>query len=331
MCLLQTLPLTWRRRAPLTVLLIVASAVTLPAWAGVLHLGLVGASSAAVLSVVICIYTASAYGDRMRSAVAGAIAAAGPAMFQLQIQPESWMLLGGAWLLGRVARRGRDLARDQERLQIDQERLRIARELHDVVANSVTVIAVQAGAGRLSFDADPSRARDALVSIESKSRQALTEMRKLLGVLRSATADGSEEAPHDSQPSLDRLDALIEEVARTGLDVELTTAGDRRTLSPALELSVYWIIQEALTNALNHVGRTTARVAIRYGAEDVEVEIVNDGPVSEPAPVGPPSGGHGILGMRERAAVFGGSLEAGPRPEGGFRVYARLPLEPHEP
>ena len=135
------------------------------------------------------------------------------------------MLLGGAWLLGRVARRGRDLARDQERLQIDQERLRIARELHDVVANSVTVIAVQAGAGRLNFDADPSRARDALASIEAKSRQALAEMRELLGVLRSETADSREDAPQDPQPSLDRLDELIEQVRIAGLDVELTTTG----------------------------------------------------------------------------------------------------------
>lgn len=335
-CLLQTVPLAWRRRAPLTVLLVVASAVALPAWANALDLGLVGVSSAAVLSALVCIYTVSAYGDRNHAAIAASIAAAGPVILQLQIQPESWMLVGGAWLLGYVARRG---WQSKARLAVGQERLRIARELHDVVANSVTVIAVQAGAARLSsgnLGADASHVRDALASIESKSRQTLTEMRGLLGILRSEPPEGADgragrnngDSPLDPQPSLERLDALMAEVREAGLDVEMTTLGDARPLPPALELSVYRIIQEALTNALKHVGPTTARVEIRYGAKEVEFDVVNEGPVAEPALVGPPGGGNGLLGMRERAAVFGGSLRAGPRPEGGFQVRVTLPLDP---
>jgi signal transduction histidine kinase len=254
-------------------------------------------------------------------------------ILQLQIQPESWMLVGGAWLLGYVARRG---WQSKERLAIGQERLRIARELHDVVANSVTVIAVQAGAARLSsgnLGADAGHVRDALASIESKSRQTLTEMRGLLGILRSEPPEGgggrnSGDSPLDPQPSLERLDALMAEVREAGLDVEMTMVGDARPLPPALELSVYRIIQEALTNALKHVGPTTARVVIRYGAREVELDVVNEGPVAEPVLVGPPGTGNGLLGMRERAAVFGGSLRAGPRPEGGFQVRVKLPLDP---
>jgi signal transduction histidine kinase len=336
-CLLQTIPLAWRRRAPLTVLLIVASAVALPASANVLHLGLVGVPNAAVLSVPICIYTVSAYGDRNRAAIAALIAAAGPVILQLQIQAESWMLVGGAWLLGYVARRG---WQSKERLAVGQERLRIARELHDVVANSVTVIAVQAGAARLNagnLGPDAGPVRDALGSIEAKSRQTLTEMRGLLGILRSEPPDGGTpggrsgrndtDSPLDPQPSLARLEALVAEVCEAGLDVEVTTIGEQRPLPPALELSVYRIIQEALTNALKHVGPTTARVVIRYGAREVEVEVVNEGPVAEPVLAGPRGGGNGLLGMRERAAVFGGSLRAGPRPEGGFGVRVTLPLD----
>jgi signal transduction histidine kinase len=326
-CLLQTLPLAWRRRAPLTVLLIVAAAVALPGWAVVLGLGFVGVSSAAVLSVLVCIYTVAAYADRRAWAIAAVVGAAGPVIFQLQFQPESWMLVGGAALLGSVARRG---WQSKERYAAGRERLRIARELHDVVANSVTVITVQAGAARLNFDADPAHAREALASIESKSRQTMAEMRGLLGILRSDSGDGGEQAPLAPQPDLGGLGALIGEVREAGLDVEMTIVGKARPLPPALELSVYRIIQEALTNALKHAGPTTARVLISYGARDIEVEVTNDGPLAEPTILYPQSEGNGLVGMRERAAVFGGSLRAAPRPEGGFRVKVRLPLEQSE-
>jgi signal transduction histidine kinase len=334
--LLQTVPLAWRRRAPLTVLLVVASAVTVQRLAEVAGVaaqhphGFVGVSSIAVLSSLICIYTVSAYGDRVDSAIAAGVAVTGPLLFRtpglfpLHVVSEWWMLFGGAWLLGRVARWGWG---SKSRFAVGQERLRIAREIHDVVASSVTVIAVQAGAARINFDADPGHGREALAAIESKSRQALRELRTLLGLLRSEDQEGPALAP---QPSLEGLDDLIREVREAGLDVEMRTEGDPRPLPPGLDVSVYRIVQEALTNTLKHVGPTSAAVVIRYGPHDLEVEIVNEGPVAGVALVGPGSG-LGILGMRERTALFGGSLRAAPRPQGGFGVKARLPLDASEP
>jgi signal transduction histidine kinase len=316
--LLQTAPVAWRRRAPLTVLVIVASAVALRE-----PLGLVG-TNYGLLSVGVCTYTVAAYGDRRRAAL-GALAAAASLLTFWISGPEpvvvSLALVAGAWLLGRAAGRGWEL---KAREAVGEERLRIARELHDVVAHSLTVIAVQGGAARMSFDANPEHARQALGFIESKSRQAMAEMRRLLGILHP----DEDKAPGLSpQPGLGGLDSLIDEFQRAGLEVKLTTRGDPRPLPAGLELSAYRIVQESLTNVLKHAGPTRAQVCFHYRQEALEVAVLNEAAPSDFSSRGR-GGGYGLVGMRERAELFGGDLHFGPRPEGGFEVRARLPLEP---
>ena len=209
-------------------------------------------------------------------------------------------------------------AEEQARTAAEEERGRIARELHDVVAHSVSVMTVQAGAVRRQLAPEQQRERDALLTVEETGRQALTEMRRLLGVLRQ-DGESPELAP---QPGLATLDTLVQQVREAGLPVELSFEGDRTTLPPGIDLSAYRIVQEALTNTLRHAGPARAWVAVRYRADEVEVEVANDGRSSE-------SGdgyGHGLVGMRERVALCGGDLNAGPRPGGGYTISARLPV-----
>jgi signal transduction histidine kinase len=210
--------------------------------------------------------------------------------------------------------------RDEEaRIAVAEERARIARELHDVVAHSVSVMTVQASGVRRLLKPEQEREREALETVERTGREALAEMRRLLGVLRES--DGSAElAP---QPGLAHLDELIEQVRGSGLPVEVTVAGDRKPLPPGVDLSAYRIVQEALTNVRKHAGRASASVELRYRADRLELEIANDGS----SVVRTDGSGHGLHGMRERAQVCGGTLEAGPRPEGGFAVRATLPLD----
>lgn len=213
------------------------------------------------------------------------------------------------------AERERDEA--THRAVID-ERARIARELHDVVAHQVTVMTMQAkGAGRLAADAD-TRVGDALATIESAGHQALVEMRRMVGLLRGPDQD--ELAP---QPNLARLDALIDGMREAGLDVELETEGDLGNLPEGIGLSAYRIIQESLTNTLKHGGEgVTARVSVRRVDDTVVIEVSDDG-----LGPGPDGGGHGLIGMQERASLVGGRLEVGPSRGGGFRVAAELPVE----
>ena len=211
---------------------------------------------------------------------------------------------------------------EQERLAeeaVDAERSRIARELHDVVAHHVSVMTVQAGAVRRLLQPDQVRERDALVSVEETGRKALTEMRRLLGVLKE---DAEAHAPLAPQPGVGTLDTLVEQVGEAGLPVELKVEGRAVELPPGVDLSAYRIVQEALTNALKHAGPAHAWVTVRYGEDEVELEIANDG-AFDPAENGR---GHGLVGMRERVAVYGGRLESGPRAGGGFAVRARLPI-----
>ncbi|MFD3487267.1 sensor histidine kinase [Streptomyces sp. NPDC058665] len=209
-----------------------------------------------------------------------------------------------------------------EARRADEERLRIARELHDVLAHSISVINVQAGVGLALIDSDPEQARTALTTIKAASKEALGEVRQVLDTLRT-----SGDAPRTPAPGLDRLPELVEQAAGAGLSVELETEGDRVALSPGADLAAFRIVQEALTNVVRHSGSRTAHVRIGYGAGRLTLRIDDAGPATGDEAGG---GGNGLVGMRERAAALGGTIEAGPRPDGGFRVRASLPLKPKE-
>jgi signal transduction histidine kinase len=207
---------------------------------------------------------------------------------------------------------------------VAEERLRLARELHDVVAHSISVIAVQSGVGAHVANTQPEEAAKALATIEATSRAALTELRRLLGVLRQ---EGEPEGSLAPVPGLADLDALLAEVAKAGLGVRLRVEGTPSPLPAGVDLSAYRIVQEALTNVVKHAGPARAQVVVGYGDHEVTVEVVDDGRgVAAPTGDGRARVGHGLIGMRERVAAFGGDLEVGPGPDGGFRVAARLPL-----
>jgi signal transduction histidine kinase len=203
-----------------------------------------------------------------------------------------------------------------------EERAKLARELHDAVGHTVTVMVVQAGAGRHVFDADPEFARDALENIEVSGRKALSELDRILGLMRGSGAEDPERVP---QAVLADLPALITEVGDAGLLVDLEVRGELDGLPEDLDRSAYRIVQEALTNVLKHAGPVATRVKLHRRSDALEIEVVNDGPVVA-AVTGKSRTGHGLVGMAERVSLFGGHSEAGPRPEGGYRVWAVLPL-----
>jgi len=213
----------------------------------------------------------------------------------------------------RLAERERDVA---AREAVVEERARIARELHDAVAHSVSMMVIQAGAERRVVD--DGSTREVLQTIEQIGRTALTEMRRLVGMLRTDSSDRL--AP---QPTLADLPMLMTQVREAGLPVEFVIEGDRRELPVGIELSAYRIVQEALTNALKHAGRAHAAVRVRYGPDSLELEIADDG-AGTPADV--PGGGHGLAGIRERVTLYGGKFDASARRDGGFAVRALLPL-----
>jgi signal transduction histidine kinase len=202
---------------------------------------------------------------------------------------------------------------------VDEERQRIARELHDVIAHSVSVMTVQAGAVRRLLQPEQERERQALETVEATGRQALTEMRRLVGLLREQGAM-PDFAP---QPSLKTLDVLVGTVREAGLPVELSVEGEPRELPPGVDLSAYRVVQEALTNALKYAGPARAWVTVRWRERELELEIANDGRSTADGD----GGGHGLAGMSERVSLFGGSIETGVRSGGGFVVTAHLPLE----
>jgi signal transduction histidine kinase len=214
-----------------------------------------------------------------------------------------------------LAERERDVA---AREAVVEERARIARELHDAIAHNVSLMVVQAGAERRVLDSEATSTKEVLQTIEQVGRGALTEMRRLVGMLRSGEADAL--AP---QPSLADLPRLVAQVREAGLSVELTVEGDQRELPLGIELSAYRIVQEALTNALKHAGDANASVRVSYSSDQLELEIADDG-AGAPAPVA--GGGHGLAGMRERVALYGGRLDAGRRAERGFTVRVVLPI-----
>ncbi|MFF7651626.1 sensor histidine kinase [Streptomyces sp. NPDC007983] len=235
------------------------------------------------------------------------------------------------WWFGTLARRSAELTRRLRREQAErarravmEERGRIARELHDVVAHHMSVISVQAGLGRFVFDSDPPTARTALGTIADTSAEALEELRRMLQVLRQEEGDG---APPGPMPGLARLGELVERVRAGGLSVELRVEGTSRPLAPGVELCAYRVVQEALTNVIKHAGRARTTVELRYGRHEVMVSVIDDGEevIQDRLPTGP---GHGLIGMRERAKLYGGTVRVGPRSEGGFAVRLTLPTSP---
>jgi signal transduction histidine kinase len=338
LALLHTLPLAARRRFPLAVLATsVASGLAFAA------LGLPPMFLGP--AIVVPVYTVAAYGDRWASlaglaAVAVAVAAVQltPARAEMVTWVQNALVLAAAWLLGRFVgdRRVYAARLEQRTAELEQareelahraaveERLRLARELHDVVAHSMSVIAVQSGVGAHVADTQPEEAGKALAAIEATSRAALDELRRLLGVLRQ---DGEPQGGLAPAPGLAELDSLLAEVAKAGLAVRLRVEGTRSQLPAGVDLSAYRIVQEALTNVVKHAGPAQAQVTVCYGDRDVTVEVTDDGGRAE-APAGDRQAGtgHGLAGMRERVQVFGGDLEVGPGPGRGFRVAARLPF-----
>ena len=244
------------------------------------------------------------------------------------------------WAAGRAvkewAQRALELERVNQALKAEQEqrsllavadeRSRIARELHDVVAHSISVMVVQAEGARRMMDRDPKRAKAALDQIEGTGRAALVEMRRLLGVLRKER-DGVVRTP---QPGTGTLDMLVDRAQEAGLDVRVAIEGQRKTLPAGIDVSVFRIIQEALTNALKHAGPTRADVLLTYHPDSIEVEIVDAGIVNgyEPEGSDPENPQHGLLGMKERVSLYGGEIATGPCEDGrdGYRVWARIPL-----
>jgi signal transduction histidine kinase len=336
--LLHTLPLAARRRFPGTVLAIcVASGLAIAA------LGL--PPIVLGLAILVAVYSVAAYGDRWVSLAGLAAAAVGsaavqltPGRFQAPTVVSNGLIIGAAWLLGHfVGVRRRYITRLEERTAeleraraelarraVTEERLGLARELHDVVAHSISMIAVQSGVGAHVADTQPKEAAKALAAIEATSRAALTELRRLLGVLRQ---DSEPQGSLSPVPGLADLDSLLAEVAKAGLAVKLQVHGTRPPLPAGVDLSAYRIVQEALTNVIKHAGPARAQVVVGYHDRDVTVEILDDGGgAATSTGEGRAGTGHGLIGMRERVAAFGGDLEAGPGPDGGFRVAARLPL-----
>ncbi|WP_412075042.1 sensor histidine kinase [Streptomyces xanthophaeus] len=248
----------------------------------------------------------------------------GPAPWAQEVAVTAWVLAILA-VSELVRTRREQWARERaeraaaDRRRVGEERLRIARELHDVLAHSISVINVQAGVGLALLDSDPEQARTALTTIKAASKEALGEVRQVLDTLR---APG--EAPRTPAPGLDRLPELVEQAAAAGLTVEVTVDGEARGLPPGVDLAAFRIVQEALTNVVRHSGARTARVRLAWRPRLLELRVDDDGPATG-APAG--GSGNGLVGMRERAGALGGGIEAGPRPDGGFAVVARLPMK----
>lgn len=230
---------------------------------------------------------------------------------------------------GTLTRRSAELTRrlseeqaERARRAVAEERGRIARELHDVVAHHMSVISVQAGLARFVFDLDPDTARGALGTIADVTGEALEELRRMLKVLREEDPEGLEGAP---MPTLAELAGLVDRVRAGGVEVELVVEGTPRPLAPGVELCAYRIIQEALTNVIKHAGRVRACVQLRYKADELMVLVTDDGEVVIPDTLSAPGVGHGLIGMRERAKLYGGTITLGPRVGGGFAVELSLP------
>lgn len=335
----MTLPLIQRTRFPfVSTMTVLAAAVTMA------FVDATGTSKLDTLFIALLgtSWAIGAYNDK-RHAVAGLLAVfvmTGVVTHRFPDQSVGdtvWPLgfFGGLWLTGFVLSRraehtlelqelAHQLRQEREedaRAAVLEERARIARELHDVVAHSVSVMVVQAGGVRRLLRDDQGREREALLVVEQIGRSALTEMRRMLGVLRT---EGEAQTPALApQPGLAYLDRLVDQVRQAGLEVAVHVEGEPVPMPQGVDLSAYRIVQEGLTNALKHAGRAHADVTVRYGDSRVELEVADDG-------AGAAAGdgmGHGLVGMQERVALYGGTLEAGPRAGGGYVLRAVLPWD----
>ena len=338
--LLIALPLLWRRSRPLLVVGLVMAGFAAQAFAS----GHTPEGFNLILLWVIVPYSVAAYSERREALIGLAVVLAGFAIYAAENDDivsgragDLWsgafflILAVGAWLAGMVVRSRREASvlaaqatalKREAQLATAEERSRMARELHDIISHNLSVVVVQA-AGARAQGGERSSDPTALEKIERSGREALVEMRRLLGVLREDDGAGAALAP---RPGIEQLPALAESVRAAGLALELEIGGDCGALPPAIDLSAYRIVQEALTNTLKHAGPDAhARVEVRRGPEELTVEVVDDGG-GQAAAAAHDSGGHGLVGMRERVALLGGELRAGPRPAGGFAVNARLPL-----
>lgn len=329
---LYTVPLGLRRRWPLPVIAAVITAVALTSL-------LSDTSQIAIpLALLVAAFTAGRELDPPQTWLGGGgvllfvwtgLAVEGaPGMEFLG----SAVLFGFPWAIGQVLRgRAREAAsasarieqaeqgrKEAERAAVEAERARIARELHDIVSHSLSVVVVQTAAIRRRLEHLDRGDTNDLAAVETTARQALAEMRRLFGVLRAG-----QQPPLAPQPGLDQLDELIAQSRAAGLDVDLQIRGHRVPLSPGVDLAGFRIIQEALTNVRRHAGSSRATVRLSFAEETLEVLVDDDGPAHVDADASP---GHGLAGMRERVALYGGSLDVGRRPEGGFRVRAQVPL-----
>ena len=331
--LLGTLPLLGRRRAPMPVLAVTSTSFFL-------YEALRYAPPPLPFAPLIALYTVAVTETFFASEVAVGgmlLGVVGVAVMQNGLITDDKFLayfisMAAAWMLGYGLQvsRGRtalaeeaaaQMAREEAgrtQLAVSEEQQRIARELHDIVAHNVCLIVAQAGAARRVFYAEPEHASRALVSIERIGREAVAEMRLLLHVLGTNEA-GTERTP---QPSLDRLPALIAQIEQAGLPVRMTVLGTPRTLPAAVELNAYRIVQEALTNSVRHAGPARAEVVLHYHPGSLELRICDDGN-GDPDGVVP---GQGMVGMRQRAMLLGGTLALGAEPAGGFQVTAELPV-----
>lgn len=335
----ETLPLVVRRRWPIAVLVVTLGATILHAWLANTE------SLSESLGALVAMFTVAEMYERRVAAVAalavgftfGALIVSKvgvPAGLSGLIQ--TLVGVAGAWALGdwaQTRRRYADAVAETGRLQslaaattaaqaVQDERDRIARELHDIVSHHVSVIVIQAGAARTALDRRPDEARTALEAIERTGRQAMVDMRRMLGILGEGS--GSGDAALEPMPDLGRLGALVDEVRAAGLPVALRVEGTPTDIDPGVGLSAYRIVQESLTNALKHAAGARAEVVVRYGDRAIDLEV-SDAGGRRPA-TDADGGGHGLVGMRERVALYGGTLQAGPTPT-GFRVAAHLPLD----
>jgi signal transduction histidine kinase len=336
--LVQVVPLLWRRSYPSLVLLLVAAAFGARVLLG-FNPGIAG------FGLLVAMYSVAAYEVGARRlvflVVAGLGFVAGFVVFGVTGNPRSFaitvpsLFFVAAWLIGdylstrrayvaqleeRAARLERE--RDQDRrLAADEERTRIARELHDVVAHDVSVMAIQAGAARAVQASKPEAAAQALGLIETTARETLIELNRLLGVLRGGNGATPDRSP---QPGIGQLAGLVEELRAAGLEVDARVEGKPEPLPPALDLSAYRILQEATTNVLKHARARRVDIRVRYSEAMLALDVRDDGAGDGGDPAS--SSGHGLIGMRERVALFGGALRAGRDPAGGFSVHARLPI-----
>jgi signal transduction histidine kinase len=344
--LLMTVSLGWRRRYPVAVLacVTIGAAVEWP-WERVYD----QLSVEAWLAVLLAYYSVGAHVESRRGLCAigigmlplltlDVVSAIGGQHTAVSGGGGLYVLLVLCWAVGNSFRRrgfreleleGRAERLERERahnmrLAVAEERARIARELHDVVAHSVSVMVVQMGAAREIMSSEPRTARATLRSAETTGRQALGELRRMLGILRATDERGA----LDPQPRLAHVDGLVEQARAAGLPVALTVDGATRPLPPGIDLAAYRIVQEALTNVRKHAGPAHADVRVHYGDHELALDVCDDGRGPSRSSNG---AGHGLVGMRERVALYGGALEAGPGAHGGFGVHARLPLAEARP